>query len=38
MAQEFSEMIITQRAFQLASKGITTADEMWGMVNNMRSR
>ncbi|SHI05584.1 flagellar hook-basal body complex protein [Clostridium intestinale] len=38
MAQEFSEMIITQRAFQLASKGITTADEMWGMVNNMRGR
>ena len=38
MAQEFSDMIITQRAFQLASKGITTADEMWGMVNNMRSR
>ena len=37
MAQEFADMIITQRAFQLSSKGITTADEMWGMINNMRS-
>ncbi|MBL4932951.1 flagellar basal-body rod protein FlgG [Clostridium paridis] len=38
MAQEFTDMIITQRAFQLASKGVTTADEMWGMVNNMRGK
>ncbi|MDD7794578.1 flagellar basal-body rod protein FlgG [Clostridium sp. 'White wine YQ'] len=38
MAKEFSDMIITQRAFQLASKGVTTADEMWGMVNNMRGK
>lgn len=38
MAEEFSEMILTQRAFQLGSKSITTADEMWGMVNNMRSK
>jgi flagellar basal-body rod protein FlgG len=37
-AKEFSDMIITQRAFQLASKGVTTADEMWGMVNNMRGK
>lgn len=37
MAEEFADMIITQRAFQLSSKGITTADEMWGMINNMRS-
>lgn len=34
---EFADMIITQRAFQLSSKGITTADEMWGMINNLRS-
>ena len=38
MASEFSDMIITQRAFQLSSRGITTADEMWGMINNMRAR
>lgn len=37
IAQEFSDMILTQRAFQLSSKGITTADEMWGMINNLRS-
>ena len=36
IADEFSEMIITQRAFELSSKGITTADEMWGMVNSLR--
>ncbi|MBS5937388.1 flagellar hook-basal body complex protein [Clostridium sp.] len=36
MATEFADMILTQRAFQLSSRGITTADEMWGMVNNMR--
>lgn len=37
IATEFTEMIITQRAFELSSKGITTADEMWQLVNNMRS-
>ena len=36
IADEFSEMILTQRAFELSSKGITTADEMWGMVNGLR--
>lgn len=38
MSTEFADMILTQRAFQLSSRGISTADEMWGMVNNMRSR
>lgn len=38
MSAEFADMILTQRAFQLSSRGISTADEMWGMVNNMRSR
>ena len=38
IATEFSDMILTQRAFQLSSRGITTADEIWGMINNMRSR
>lgn len=37
IATEFTDMIMTQRAFELSSKGITTADEMWQMVNNMRS-
>lgn len=36
IATEFTEMLITQRAFQLSSKGVQTADEMWGMINNMR--
>jgi flagellar basal-body rod protein FlgG len=38
VGKEFSDMIITQRAFQLGSKAITTADEMWGMINNLKSR
>lgn len=37
ISEEFSDMILTQRAFQLSSKGISTADEMWGMINNLRS-
>lgn len=36
MASEFTDMIVTQRAFQLSSKGLQTSDEMWGMVNNLR--
>lgn len=32
----FSDMILTQRAFQLNSKAITTADDMWSMINSMR--
>lgn len=37
IATEFTDMIMTQRAFELSAKGITTADEMWQLVNNMRS-
>lgn len=37
IATEFTDMIMTQRAFELSSKGITTADEMWQLINNMRS-
>lgn len=36
MADEMSRLIRTQRAFQLAGKGITTADEMESVANNMR--
>lgn len=36
VAKEMTDMIVTQRAFQLCSKALTTSDEMWGMVNNMR--
>lgn len=32
----FSDIILTQRAFQLSSKAITTADDLWSMINNMR--
>ncbi|WP_278246209.1 flagellar basal-body rod protein FlgG [Clostridium polynesiense] len=38
MAEEFTDMIITQRAFELGSRSVKTADEMWGMINNLRSR
>lgn len=36
VATEMSDMILTQRAYQLASRGISTADEMWSMLNNIR--
>lgn len=36
MEQEEADMITTQRAFQLASKSLQTADEMLGMANNLR--
>jgi len=36
LAEEMTRMIRTQRAFQLASRALTTADEMEGIANNMR--
>lgn len=36
LAQEMTRMIRTQRAFQLASRALTTADSMEGIANNMR--
>ena len=38
IAEEFADMIVTQRSFELSSRGVKTADEMWGMVNNLRAR
>lgn len=38
MGKEMSDMIITQRAFQLNSSALKTADEMWQMANNLRGR
>ena len=35
-AEVISDVILTQRAFQLNSKAITTADDIWSMINNMR--
>ena len=36
LADEMTKLIRTQRAFQLASRALTTADEMEGVANNMR--
>lgn len=38
LGEEMSELIISQRAFQMNSQALRTADEMWGMVNSMRGR
>jgi flagellar basal-body rod protein FlgG len=35
--EEFSDIILTQRAFQLNSKAMTVADDLWSMINGMRS-
>lgn len=34
-ADEMTDLIAMQRAYQLAAKGVTTADEMWQLVNQM---
>jgi flagellar basal-body rod protein FlgG len=36
MTTEMTDMLMTQRAFQLSSQTLKTADEMWQMANNMR--
>ena len=36
MSEEMTRVIRTQRAFQLASRALTTADEMQSIANNMR--
>ncbi|EQB87790.1 flagellar basal-body rod protein FlgG [Clostridium punense] len=36
MGQEMTDMIVTQRAFQLSSTGLKTVDEMWHMINSLR--
>lgn len=38
VAKEMTDMIITQRAFELGSRGLKTADDMWGLVNSIRGR
>jgi flagellar basal-body rod protein FlgG len=38
MVTEMTEMIVTQRAFELGSRGLKAADEMWNMANNIRGR
>ncbi|MDF2504515.1 flagellar hook-basal body complex protein [Clostridium sp.] len=38
ITKEMTDMIAAQRAFELNTKSLTTADEMWGMVNNLKSR
>ena len=38
LGQEIVDLISMQRAFQFNSKGITVADDMWSMVNNLQSR
>jgi flagellar basal-body rod protein FlgG len=35
--QTMTDIILTQKAFQLNSKALTTTDDLWGMINNMRS-
>lgn len=38
IADEFKDLIIMQRAYQLNGKGIKNADEMWSLINNMQGR
>lgn len=36
--QEMTDMILTQRAYEFGSKALKTADDMWGIANNLRGR
>lgn len=36
MEKEMSDMIVSQRAFEFSSRAVKAADEMWGMINNLR--
>lgn len=38
LGKEMTDMIIAQRSFELSSKAMKTADEMWGMANNLRGK
>lgn len=38
VTQEMTDMIVTQRAFELSSKSLKTGDDMYGIINNLRSR
>lgn len=38
MVNEMTELMVTQRAFELSSRGIKMADEMWGLANSLRGR
>lgn len=38
IAQEMTDMILAQRAFEFSSKSLKTADDMWGMVNSLKGR
>ena len=38
VTKQMTDMIMTQRAFEFSSRAMKTADEMWGMANNLRGR
>lgn len=38
ITKELTDMMITQRAFELSSRTIKSADEMWQIANNLRSK
>lgn len=38
VSKEMTDMIVTQRAFELSSKALKTGDDMYGIINNLRGR
>lgn len=38
IAKELTDMMITQRAYELNSRSVKSADEMWQIANNLRSK
>lgn len=38
LTKEMTDMIVAQRAFEMNSRAMKTADEMWSMANNLRGK
>lgn len=38
VSKEMTDMIVTQRAFELSSKALKTGDDMYGIINNLRGK
>jgi len=36
LGEEITDMLVTQRAYQINTKSIQSADDMWSMINNIR--
>ncbi|WP_443110830.1 flagellar basal body rod C-terminal domain-containing protein [Caloramator sp. mosi_1] len=38
ISKELTDLLVTQRAFELNSRSLKTSEEMWQIANNLRSK